>query len=232
MPSIGAEELRRMNASKAARVQVGLLEQDMEWCTVLGPLIVFEVNTGAESGIDGRPSRRHKAIQMSLQRPSCARENYIGLGRYTGIAKKRRECLADVVPDIECQIELYIVVFILRAWEAHHRMNTLYSIRSYKPNSKNREMIRRGVVSIAVAGRERFPQTLGTRDVSWIVMGPLHSSRSDTKVHWTIRGVTGDGQVISTIHLYPEGSPTLFNNGGRWQKYRMRLDVRWRGTPL
>ncbi|KAF8876094.1 hypothetical protein BD779DRAFT_1475818 [Infundibulicybe gibba] len=111
-------------------------------------------------------------------------------------------------------------------------MHALYSIRAYKPDPESRETIRQGVVGVVAAERRRFPRSSGMRVMSWLVMGPLHSSQSDSETHWTIRGVTSDGSVISTIHLYPKGTPKLFRNGGRWEKFGMRLNVRWRGTPL
>ncbi|KAF8875427.1 hypothetical protein BD779DRAFT_1476061 [Infundibulicybe gibba] len=108
-------------------------------------------------------------------------------------------------------------------------MNTIaYCIRSYKPSSAIREVVRQKIREVAEAEKAQNPQ----QNLRWMLMGPIHTSRSDSDEHWTARGAADDGSVIATAHMYPQGRPVLYPNGGRWQKKGKLMNVEEHGVPL
>jgi hypothetical protein len=67
-----------------------------------------------------------------------------------------------------------------------------------------------------------FPSTL--RFFHLLTRGPLHSSLSELRMHWTVRFFRG-GHASCTLHIYPNGRlARFFANGGHWER-RLHLDV-------
>jgi len=68
--------------------------------------------------------------------------------------------------------------------------------------------------------------------LSLLPRGPLHSSRSDVRAHWTIR-LFCDGFASCTFHVYPcRRQAHFFANGGRWERGSRQLNIRHRCRVL
>ncbi|KAF8869329.1 hypothetical protein BD779DRAFT_1480093 [Infundibulicybe gibba] len=143
-------------------------------------------------------------------------------------SSRRIACIFEGVKyQLECSVVGAECTYMFHICSAN--MNTaIYCIRSYKPGSATREMIRQKICRVAEVEKARNPQ----REMRWILMGPPHFSRSDSRKHWTTRGVTDDGSVVATAHIYRRGKSVLYGNGGRWQRDGKLLDVVQCGVPL
>ncbi|KAF8873269.1 hypothetical protein BD779DRAFT_1477101 [Infundibulicybe gibba] len=92
----------------------------------------------------------------------------------------------------------------------------------HKPSSGVRATIRQEIHQMVETEMQRYPGPSNLWLMRWMVMGPLHTSLSDSDDHWTARGVISDGSVIATAHIYLQRQAVLYPNGGRWQRARGR----------
>ncbi|KAF8888890.1 hypothetical protein BD779DRAFT_1470153 [Infundibulicybe gibba] len=104
-------------------------------------------------------------------------------------------------------------------------MNTIaYCIRSYKPSSAIREVVRQKIREVAEAEKAQNPQ----QNLRWML---IYTYLPDSRVPSIPPDPTptniGRRAVQPTM-----GRPVLYPNGGRWQKKGKLMNVEEHGVPL